>query len=261
MRLAVAGNDVAGLSLALRLRIKGHDVVVHDTGIRTPIDEQFTVIAPFRDLFLKSGGALDDLIGLHEVIEPLQVQSGSNTLSLPAVGAQVPAISRALGTTAGQQWSRLLSDAAETWQAVRTGHFKPRSSLHAYLRQHIPDKRLHDVLYALTSFEHPKHISDAAIITPYLRQTFGVWKFDGGISALEAVLRDRCTGLGITVSSAPRPVDALTVDDYFAAMFTAPPRFLHRPVLTTPVTQRLGLPFIGMAAEGIANRIGRATAQ
>ena len=261
MRLAVAGNDIAGLSLALRLRIKGHDVVVHETGHHTPIAEQFTVIAPFRDLFLKSGGALDDHIGLREVIEPLIVSSSGTTIALPAAGTQVPVISRALGTAAGQQWSRLLSDAADTWQAVRTGRFTPRSSLHTYLRQHIKDTRLHDIVYALIPREHPKQLSDATIIAPYLRQTFGVWQFDGGLAAFESVLRDRCIGLGITVSTEPCPADALRVDDYFTPMFTAPQRFLRRPSLTQPVTQRLGLPFIGMAAEAIANRIGRATAQ
>lgn len=261
MPIAVSGNDIAGLSLALRLRIKGHDVVVHPATRQVAIAEQFTVIAPFRDLFLKSGGALDDQISLREVTEPMHVQCGNVTVALPAAGTQVPAITAALGTAAGQQWSRLLSDAADTWQAVRTDTFTPRTSLHAYLRDRVPDQRLHSIVRALSPYPNAKHLSDAAIIGPYLRQTFGVWEFDGGLNALELVLRERCTNLGIAFATQSAPANALAVDDYFQPMFAAARRLRRQPLLLPPVTQRLGLPFIGMAAEAIANRIGRAPAQ
>ena len=261
MRFAIAGNDVAGLTLALRLRIKGHDVVVHPAATSVGVAEHFTVIAPFRDLFLKSGGALDDLIGLREVVTPLMLATSGVTLELPTAGTQVPVISRALGEAAGQQWSRLLSDAADTWLAVRTGTFTPRSSLHAYLTRHIPDRRLHDLVGALLPSSNMRQLSDAAIVFPYLRQTFGVWEFDGGMQAFERVLRQRCTDLGIEHAAQPAPATALCVDDHFRAVFTAPRGIVRRPVMDAPVTQRLGLPFIGMAAEAIANRIGRANAQ
>lgn len=261
MSIAVSGNDIAGLSLALRLRIKGHDVVVHDAPQNVVIAEQFTVIAPFRDLFLKSGGALDDQIGLREVSAPLHVKCGNVTVALPAAGTQVPAVAAALGIDAGRQWSRLLSDAADTWQAVRTGTFTPRTSLHTYLRQHIADQRLRAIVQALAPYPNARHLSDAAIIAPYLRQTFGVWEFDGGLNAFEMVLRERCASLGIAFASQSAPMNARCVDDYFRPMFAAPRRLIRQPSLTPPVTQRLGLPFIGMAAEAIANQIGRATSQ
>ena len=261
MRLAVAGHDIAGLSLALRLRIKGHEVVAHEHALPSELAEHFTVIAPFRDLFLKSGHALEDCIGLHEVLEPFVITVDGIRVELPPAGAQVPAIARALGDAAGRQWSRLLSDAADAWSLIRTDTFTPQSSLQRYLRSTVTDSRLHQIVTAMSPVTHPKQISNAAIIYPYLRQTFGVWQFDGGLANFERVLRARCTDLGIELSHDAPPNDALSVSTHFDPMFSAPRRLFGHAKHSPPSTQRLGLPFVGMAAEAIANRIGRAKSE
>ena len=261
MRFAIAGNDVAGLTLALRLRIKGHDVVVHPATTPGGIAEHFTVIAPFRDLFLKSGGALDELIGLREVVEPLVIQVDGIRVELPSAGTQVPAIALALGDSAGRQWSGLLSDAADVWSLIRTDMFTPQSSLQRYLRSTLTDKRLHALVTAMSPDLHPNQISNAAIVFPYLRQTFGVWEFEGGLANFERVLRSRCTDLGIALSTDAPPNGALSVASYYDPMFRVPRRLFGQAKNSAPDTQQLGLPFVGMAAEAIANRIGRAKSE
>lgn len=258
MRIAVAGDDIAGMTLALRLRIKGHDVTVH-AAPAAPIAEQFTVIAPYRDLFLKSGKGLDDLIGLREVTPLLRVNAGGHDIELPPAGAQGPAIARALGEDAAAQWSALLSVAAETWHAIRTKTFTPTASLEKFLQRNLPDTRLHALVHALLPADGAQNLSDAAIVFPYLRQTFGVWEFDGGLNAFSSALRERCLARDVQFSSETAPPDAFTLDEHFAYAFRAPRRWLREPQLQPRITPRLGLPFIGIAAEMIANRVGRAT--
>ena len=250
MHIAVTGNDVAGLTLALRLRIKGHDVTVHERTDAYVLDEQFTVIAPMRDLFLKSGGALDDLLGIVPVDTPLLVDG----VALPASGTQVPAVRAAWGDAAGRAWGLLLQQAADVWQDVRTDEHTPRMSLQRVARRTLGDARLRALL--LATVPDVAQLSDAAIVYPYLRQAFGCWQFDGGMVAFETVLRERCLKLGVQIDAGAAPGSAMSVDAHYQRMFIAPPHWLHRG--PTNLTQRLGLPFIGMAAEAIAQRVGRA---
>lgn len=255
MRIAVAGHDIAGMTLALRLRIKGHDVFVHPTGTSFPLSEEFTVIAPMRDLFLKSGGALDDELAFVEVQEPLHCMIDGLAVELPAVGTQVPAITAALGSDAGKQWGMLLQLAAEVWQQVRTDAYRPSSSLGVRLRRTLRDQRLRTLFVATLPGVPPSQLGDTAIVFPYLQQTFGRWRFDGGMAAFSEVLRTRCDTVGVQFIDVPAAA-AMTVQSHYQPMFGRPRRFARRDI--PELTTRLGLPFIGMAAESVANRIGRA---
>lgn len=252
MHIAVAGNDIAGLTLALRLRIKGHDVTVHDTVVSSPLDDVFTVIAPYRDLFLKSGEALDDVIGILPVTEPIR----SGEVALPPSGAQGPAVASALGDTAAKEWNAFLQSTAAVWAKLRVDAYVPRSSLERALQQSLRSSELRRLAIACLPTPAVDSLSDAAAVFPYLVQTFGLWTFDGGLPRFAHVLRERCTQRGVEFSASPAPTDALTVDAHFHAMFAAPRRWPRRS--KTLRTQDLGLPFIGMAAESMAERIGRA---
>lgn len=255
MRIAVAGHDIAGMTLALRLRIKGHDVFVHPTRTSFPLAEDFTVIAPMRDLFLKSGGALDDDIELLEVREPQHCVLDTIRLELPAVGAQVPAISAVLGDDAGKQWGMLLQQAANVWQQVRTDHYRPSMSLGVRLRRTLRDPHLRELVVATLPDIPLPRLGDAAIVFPYLQQTFGRWRFDGGMAAFAEVLRHRCDTIGVRFVD-ESTADAVTLQSHYQRIFGRPRRLGRRDI--PELTTRLGLPFIGMAAESVANSIGRA---
>lgn len=256
MRIAVTGDDIAGLTLALRLRIKGHDVTVHDldapslVDMPSPIDDVFTVIAPYRDLFLKSGIALDEVIGIAPVLTPFTV----GRVTLPSSGAQAPAIGAALGDDAAREWSAFLEGAADTWSRIRLDRFVARRPLPEELRRSLRTSELRDVASAFAP--EPLVLSDAGVVFPYLVQTFGRWRFEGGVSRFTEVLRVRCNELGVMHSATPAPADAVSLDHHFTGAFGAPKRWFKRAREIT--TQQLGIPFIGMAAEAVADRIGRA---
>ena len=256
MQIAVAGNDIAGLTLALRLRIKGHDVTVHDLDVASPIDvsspidDVFTVVAPYRDLFLKSGIALDEVIGISPVLTPFSV----GRISVPSSGAQAPAIAEALGDDAAREWSAFLEGAADTWSRIRLDRFVARRPLQKELRRALRMPELRDLASAFAP--EADVLSDAGVVFPYLVQTFGRWRFEGGVAQFTEVLRTRCSDLGVLLSTSPAPTDALSVDRHFEAAFSAPKSWFKRSCGIT--TQRLGIPFIGMAAETMADRIGRA---
>lgn len=252
MHIAIAGNDIAGLTLALRLRIKGHNVTVHDTVTSSPMDHVFTVIAPYRDLFLKSGGALDDLIGIVPVVEPIR----SDGVTLPASGAQVPAVAGALGEAAAQEWNAFLQSAADVWSRIRVDACVPRGSIEQELRRSLRNPSLRRLAVACFPTSVVGSLSDAAVVFPYLLQTFGRWTFEGGLPRFEQVLRDRCTERGVAFSTARAPAHALALDTHFQSTFGAPRRWFRSP--NTISTQELGLTFVGMAAESMAERIGRA---
>ena len=255
MHIAVAGNDIAGLTLALRLRIKGHDVAVHPSAPSAPLDERFTAIAPYRDLFLKSGVGLDDLIGLLPVQEPLRFAIDGRDIELPPAGSQRAAVAAVFGDAAAEHWAALLEHAADVWSQVRSGKYLPSTSLRRVARRRLPDRRLQTLLLGWNDAT-AADVSDAAVVFPYLTQTFGLWTFDGGLPRFESVLRMRCEERGVHFETTAAPADALAVRDHFSSMFAAPARPFRR---SAPVaTETLGLPFIGMAAEAIAERIGRA---
>lgn len=252
MRIAVSGNDIAGLTLALRLRIKGHDITVHDGVTSTPLHETFTVIAPYRDLFLKSGQELDDAIGIIPFGEPVN----SNGVMLPASGAQAPVVASALGGAAAQEWNSFLQAAADVWAKVRVDAYVPRNSFMQVLKRSLRTPQLAQLAIACLPTPNVGSLSDGAVVFPYLLQTFGRWTFEGGLPQFEHVLRERCAQRGVEFSASSAPAEALSVKHHFTAMFSAPKRWPRRAIAIS--THELGLPFIGMAAESMAERIGRA---
>lgn len=252
MRIAVAGNDIAGLTLALRLRLKGHDVTVHDSDTTSPVPEFFTVIAPYRDLFLKCGDPLDDVIGIVPVTTPLRC----GAVALPPSGAQAPAIAATFGDDAAREWTAFLQTSANVWSQIRVESFVPRRTLVRQLRRSLATPALRDVATACVPTSDPQLLSEAATVFPYLMQTFGMWAFDGGLPAFEQALRARCSDHEVQFARSEVPREARSVDNHFSETFGAPRRWLRPPERVR--TQQLGLAFVGMAAESIAERIGRA---
>lgn len=251
MQLAVTGNGIAGLTLALRVALKGHEVTVHDAETALPA-ETFTAIAPYRDLFLKSGDALDDVITIVAVDTPWQC----GVITMPSSGAQAPAIASQLGDAAAAEWSTFLQHAADVWSAIRTGSYTPKRTLPRRLRRDLSATNLRELAESCLPGGVATDYSEAAVVFPYLIQTFGQWQFEGGMQQFETVLRLRCRERGVRFAAHAAPHHALDTGDSFSAVFAAPKRLFGAS--RTITTQQLGLPFIGMAAEAMADRIGRA---
>ena len=254
----IADDGIPGLTLALRLRLKGHAIALAQTP-PVALNECFTLPAPYRDLMLKSGGALEDVAALLAA-PPREFLVDGRMLALPHVGSQAHAIANTWDSAAGEQWASMNAVAADIWSSLRIGAYTSRGSLPAFARAQLKDQRLRELLYQFVAGFglDPDTVGDAAAVLPYLEQTFGRWTFASGLDALEAELRRRCSALGVVASDNDR--SELHVDDFWADAFAAPARWWQRSSAATAQTIELGLPWIGMAAEFTADRIGRASA-
>lgn len=145
----VRGAGLAALAAAARLGRAGHHVVLDCDGLPdgghwavqqhlgVEVDElpqTFLLPAVWRDLFKKSGRALDAELaraGLSLVPAPDQVHvfADGRELRLPSErGAQFHAVREAFGEAAATAWCSLLDDLDDLWQVLRhTGLEQPVS--------------------------------------------------------------------------------------------------------------------------------------
>ena len=131
--VAVVGGSLAGMAAAARLAKAGHRVLLFEAadtlggrwarpGALPPV---FTLPAPWRDLFRKSGRPFDtELARTGHALVPAPAAThhftdGSN-LQLPTDrGEQWTVLSRAWGTAAATRWRDLLDDLDGRWQVLR----------------------------------------------------------------------------------------------------------------------------------------------
>lgn len=255
-RYRVLDGGVAGVALALRLRLRGHEVHVDPSAPAPSLDEDFTLPAPFRDLFLKSDGALDEAVPFHEA-SGRGFQIRGTALQFDPAGVQANIIAVHWGTAAGREWAAMLADAADVWSGLRAGQQHSTRTLRTVFREHLRDARLRELLdaYLHVHAAADPALGDAVIVLPYLDQTFGRWRFDGGIASLEAELARRCTERGVHFDGGDG--EAISVRTFWDAGFMPPSRRWRRQA-TPPSIHRLGLPWIGMAAEYVARATPRA---
>lgn len=212
-RIAIVGAGIAGMAAAARLSARGHHVTVFDAATVTggtcgslhgggavfdtgPVS--LTVPAVFRDLFLKTGGPLEDSVTLLDVDEACRFHFADGTLlSLPGIGVArtTRAVSAALGQRAGERWARVIAAGAAQWASARSGMVQPRRVWAR--REHRStagrDARLRAVIAARSaSWGGP-----LATALPYLDATFGVHHISGGIHTLAGALEQRCRDLGV----------------------------------------------------------------
>lgn len=136
-RVVVIGAGLGGLTCAVRLALRGHQVVVceqadtvggklgwfsrdgfsFDTG-----PQLLTLPAVYRDLFANSGAPLDDVLNLQPV-DPVYHFRFADGVELDLPNVSRPRIAAAwddaLGGGAGADWTSLGERAARIWDAVR----------------------------------------------------------------------------------------------------------------------------------------------
>ncbi len=241
-RVLVIGAGVGGMAAAARLAVKGHaveilersathggklaryerDGFVFDTG-----PSLLTLPAVYRDLFLKTGQALEDSVDL-QAVEPAfayHFADGSHA-TIPGVdpARAATAFGEGFGGTARRDWLRLIERAGQMWRltrepflqsplpswrtltrlarspaAVRT--IAPRTSLRALGLQYLSDPRQRQVLdrYATYAGSDPRRAPAVLATIPYVEQTFGAWHLGGGLATLADALSRRCTERGVPI--------------------------------------------------------------
>lgn len=261
-RIVVIGAGVGGLAAAARLAVRGHEVTILEQGDRVggklftyrrdgfAFDtgpSLFTLPAVYRDLFLKTGGPLEEAVDLQPV-EPgfgYHFADGSS-VTVPGVdpGKAARAFGDAFGGSAREDWRQLIARGGEMWRLTREPFLQspldgwrtllkvatpsavraiaPRTTLRDLGQQYLSDWRLRQVLdrYATYSGSDPRRAPAVFATVPYMEQTFGAWHIGGGLGTLADALEKRCLERGVGIRLRADVAEVLLADGRVAGVRT-----------------------------------------
>lgn len=226
---------MGGLAVAARLAVRRHDVTLcersdeiggmlrsfeRDGYAFTSGASVLTLPAVYRDLFLKTGAALEECVDLVGVDPSTRCsfERGGTVVDVPNAtrAGAASAFDSAFGTGAGADWNRLLDRGAAMWGVMRTSFFevaseadRPRRAsgglrdfrtttpwrrLRPLVRSAVRDPRLraHAERFALDAGLDPRRAPATLAVLPYLEQTFGLWTVRGGLHKIAEALYARC---------------------------------------------------------------------
>ncbi len=240
--VVVIGGGVGGMAAAARLAVKGHDVTLLEQGARyggklaryerdgfvfDTGPSLFTLPAVYRDLFLKTGKALEESVDIVPLDTAFAYRfPDGSTLEVP--GTDPGRIARAMGDQLGgratQDWRDLMARAAEVWRITRRPFIQsplegagtlirlatdprevkavaPFTSLRRLGCKHLRDPRQVMILdrYATYQGSDPRKAPAALMTVPYVEQEFGAWHLGGGLATLADALVARCEERGVTM--------------------------------------------------------------
>jgi phytoene desaturase len=241
-RVVVIGAGMGGLAVAARLGALGHRVTVCEQadviggklgrferdGFRFDTGPSLlTLPAVYRDLFLKTGGPLEDVLELAPV-DPVCHYRFADGLELDIPNAAPHLVARAwdeaLGNGAGADWTEFMRHAARVWDVTRGPFLEsplagartlvglsrslsdvrtvaPWLSLRGVGRRYLkhPQQRMFLDRYATYTGSDPRAAPAALASVPYVEQAFGAWYVPGGLYRLGEAVADRARQVGVTI--------------------------------------------------------------
>ena len=231
---------MGGMACAARLASKGHSVQVlehnetwggklgsvehggykFDTG-----PSLLTLPAVYRDLFLKTGAALEDSIEIVDLETAFRYQFADGTiLKMPGtgIGRCAEAIGDSLGGNSADQWRGFMRRAAQMWSVTRKPFLEselhglksllalswrlndiktiaPTKTLRDMANHYLDDPRLITLVdrYATYTGSDPRQAPAALATVPYIEQMFGAYHVSGGLRELGRALFERATAIGV----------------------------------------------------------------
>ena len=273
-RAVVIGGGVGGLAVAARLAVRKFEVTlleqsstyggklasyerdgyVFDTG-----PSLLTLPAVYRDLFLKTGGPLEEAVDLQPV-EPAfgyHFADGSSVV-IPGVdpARAAMAFGEAFGGSADADWRRLIDRGAQMWRITREPFLQspltgwrnllamaknpndirtiaPMSSLRDLGREYLADPRLRQVLdrYATYTGSDPRKAPAVLATVPYMEETFGAWHLGGGVATLADALVARCIERGVTMRSSTAVTSIELTDGVVSGVRLASGEIIHADIV------------------------------
>lgn len=262
--IIVIGAGMGGMACAARLASKGHAVQVlehnetwggklgyveHDGYKFDTGPSLLTLPAVYRDLFLKTGVALEDSIEIVDLDTAFRYQFADGTvLKMPGtgIGRCAQAIGDSLGGNSADQWRDFMRRAAQMWSVTRKPFLE--SELHGLksllalswrindIRTIAPTKTLRDMAnhylddprllalvdrYATYTGSDPRQAPAALATVPYVEQMFGAYHVAGGLRELGRALYERASSIGVefefgctvaNIATEPK-VSGVTLDD------------------------------------------------
>lgn len=219
-KVIVVGAGHGGLAAAARLAVKGHVVHIYEASANAvTIPQVLTLPAAYRDLFIKTGSQLEDILELSEPNFAFEFQTKtSGIIQIPAsgVGRVLTSIEQILGKDASNQWRNFTSIFGQIWQKSRTKLIETESNeplwkivgfknylkirnFEKFINQNLAIADLQDLARAYKAQCYVDLNSKIGLlgISSYVHQTFGVYQPAGGLSALTNALENRCLKLGV----------------------------------------------------------------
>lgn len=271
--VVVVGAGLGGLAAAARLAKLGHRVTVcerdgHPGGLLERVTHDgftwdgrpmpVTVPAVLRDLFRKSGRPLERYVDL-ELGTPARrhLFPDGSTLDLPtgSRGAQLDAVSRGLGRSAGVAWTGFVDGQADGWQLLRSAvldnpagavrlserrlanTLRARRSLERELHDALDDDRLR----LLAGYPAQRAGGDARTepafrtVDSYVERTFGVWRLPNGTADLTRALLTRMQERSVDVRYGTEICSILTDSGRVTGAVTSSGEPLAADVVVTAV--------------------------
>ncbi len=238
--VVIIGAGMGGMATAARLAAKGHTVNVYEhsdtwggkLGHVSHGEHKFdtgpsllTLPAVYRDLFLKTGRAIEDSIEIVDLDTAFRYQFADGTvLKMPGtgIGSCAEAIGDALGGNSADEWRAFMARAAKMWAATRRPFLEsplngmksllklswrvndlvtisPGRTLRSLSEHYFSDPRLVTLVdrYATYTGSDPRQAPAALATVPYIEQTFGAYHVAGGLRELGRALFERCTEIGV----------------------------------------------------------------
>jgi phytoene desaturase len=241
-RIVVVGAGLSGLAVAARLAAARHQVTVceqHDTvggklGLHRRDGFAFdtgpsllTLPAVYRDLFLKTGAPLEDVLPIAPV-DPVCHYRFADGVELDMPNVSRPRIAAAwddaVGAGAGADWTSFLDRAGRIWNVTRGPFLEsaldgprtllslsrrvsdlrtvaPWRSLRGLGRQYLrdPHQRMFLDRYATYTGSDPRRAPAALAAVPFVEQSFGAWYVPGGLRLLAEAVAERAVACGAEI--------------------------------------------------------------
>lgn len=213
--ISILGSHVGALAAATRLSVKGHQVTIfEESNVVAPdlngVPNRLTLPAAFRDLFLKTGDALENHLTLNECDMAYSLELFDRSIfDMPGFGvsASTRSIAQALGNDASREWGTYMRDAARIWEKLHkhVEHYdefvRTLNSISRTPWWRRSTKTLQNPQLIAIRDASPFHQSGSVLVDvmPYIASTFGVYSVDGGLGQLRQALQQRCEQLNVEI--------------------------------------------------------------